>query len=382
MICLDCLPFYTVEKPGFRRFLNTIEPRYTPCSRTYLSETLIPSMYEAVVNGVQQLLEQQPHVSITTDLWSSDNQDGYLSFTAHWIDDNWNYKECCLHAQPFNERHTGENIASTFTSCMEQWHIREKVHLVLRDNGSNFVAGFRDAGILAFGCFAHTLQLVVHDGVLAQRGVQTLLSVSRQVVRHFKHSNVSLQALKSIQQRLDIPQHRPIQDQATRWNSSYYMLEWLMEQRQAILAVTSEVNLPVEITTTQWQLMGKVLRVLKPFEEATKEASYANASIGIVIPLVNALVRQLESNDNDEGIRNMKTQLLTSLNHRFHNIESFKHYTLATLLDPRYKLRCFSCPSKATAAKEMLVDECKSCDITSCELQVNSVNHVSIVESY
>ena len=129
---------------------------------------------------------------------------------------------------------------------MEQWHIREKVHLVLRDNGSNFVAG-----ILAFGCFAHTLQLVVHDAVLAQRGVQTLFSVSRQVVRHFKHSNVSLQALKSIQQRLDIPQHRPIQDQATRWNSLYYMLEWLMEQRHAILAVTSEFNLPVEITTTQ-----------------------------------------------------------------------------------------------------------------------------------
>ena len=62
MICLDCLPFYMVEKTGFNRFLNTIEQRYTPCSRTYLSETLIPSMYEAVVNGVQQLSEQQPHV--------------------------------------------------------------------------------------------------------------------------------------------------------------------------------------------------------------------------------------------------------------------------------------------------------------------------------
>ena len=59
--------------------------------------------------------------------------------------------------------------------------------------------------------------------------------------------------------------------------------------------------------------MGKVLRVLKPFEEATKEASYANASIGIVIPLVNALVHQLESNDNDERIRNMKTQLTTNI---------------------------------------------------------------------
>ena len=50
----------------------------------------------------------------------------------------------------------------------------------------------------------------------------------------------------------------------------------------------------------------KVLRVLKPFEEATKKASFHNASIGIVIPLVNALIRQLEANDKDDGIRNIK----------------------------------------------------------------------------
>ena len=60
------------------------------------------------------------------------------------------------------------------------------------------------------------------------------------MVCHFKHSIVSLQALKSIEQLLDIPQHLPIQDQATRWNSSYYILEWLMEQQQAILAVTNK----------------------------------------------------------------------------------------------------------------------------------------------
>ena len=121
----------------------------------------------------------------------------------------------------------------------------------LRRRTKGFIAGFRDADILSAGCFAHTLQLVVNEGVLAQQGVQDLLSVSRQVVGHFKHSNVSLQTLEAIQKRLKLPQHRPVQDQATQWNSSYYMLEWLMEQRQAILVVSSEVNLPVEITSVQ-----------------------------------------------------------------------------------------------------------------------------------
>jgi len=26
MVCVDCVPMYTVEKPGFRRLLNILEP--------------------------------------------------------------------------------------------------------------------------------------------------------------------------------------------------------------------------------------------------------------------------------------------------------------------------------------------------------------------
>lgn len=40
--------------------------------------------------------------------------------------------------------------------------------------------------------------------------------------------------------------------------------------------------------------MRKVLKVLKPFEEATKEASFKFASLAIVILLANALYRQME----------------------------------------------------------------------------------------
>ena len=182
MVCVDCLPFYTVEKPGFLRLMHTIEPRYTPCSRTYLSQNLIPSMFDHVKHRVAELIDLELYISITIDIWSSDSLDSYLSFTAHWIDKDWEYKEGRLHAQPFNERHSGENIASVFMSCLDAWKINEKLHLVLRDSGSNFVAGFREAEILSSSCFAHTLQLVVKDGVLAQRGVETLLSVCRKIV--------------------------------------------------------------------------------------------------------------------------------------------------------------------------------------------------------
>ena len=89
MICVDCVPIYTVEKPGFRRLLNILEPRYTPCSRTYLSQTLIPEMYSKVMSCVSKLVDVVPYVSITTDLWSSQALNSYISLTGHWTDGNW-----------------------------------------------------------------------------------------------------------------------------------------------------------------------------------------------------------------------------------------------------------------------------------------------------
>ena len=94
---------YTVEKPGFGPLLYILEPRYTPCSRTYLSQTLIPEMYSKVMSCVTKLVDAVPYVSITTDLWSSQAQDSYISLTGHWINGNWERKEGCFHAQLFNE---------------------------------------------------------------------------------------------------------------------------------------------------------------------------------------------------------------------------------------------------------------------------------------
>jgi len=304
---------YTVEKPGFCHLLNILEPQYTPCSRTYLSQTLIPETYSKVISCVSKLVDVVPYVSITTDLWSSQALDSYISLTSHWINGNWECKEGCFHAQQFNERQAGEHIKSIVTQCVEKWQLAEKLHLVLRDNGRNFVAGLRDANIPNVGCLAHTLTLIVNEGVMAQRQVQDVLGCCPRIVRYFKHSNVSWHALSSVQEKLDVPMHRPVQDEPTHWNSSYFMLSWISEQKHALLAVSTDVSLPCESMSCQWQLTEKVLCVLQPFEEATREAQYLTASISIVIPIVNALIRQLEKECEDEGIRAMKRKLFASL---------------------------------------------------------------------
>lgn len=128
-----------------------------------------------------------------------------------------------------------------------EWQLAGKLHLVLRDNGRNFIAGLRCRD-WNLGCLAHTLQLIVKEGILAQREVEDLLACCRRIVGHFKHSNVAWHAL--IQSRRSLVLHRPVQDELTSWNSSHYMLSWIDEQKQGLLAVSADISLHLELTTS------------------------------------------------------------------------------------------------------------------------------------
>ena len=63
-----------------------------------------------------------------------------------------------------------------------------------------------------------------------------MTAIARKIVGHFKHSVVAMSGLREKQVQLEVPQHHLIQDVSTRWNSTYFMLDRLAEQRVAIYA--------------------------------------------------------------------------------------------------------------------------------------------------
>jgi len=102
-------------------------------------------MYQKVCLEVQDALTSVSHLSLTTDIWSSVAQNSCISLTYHYITPDFDQQQVCLHAAPFNSHHTGEHIGSTVIKCLDSWSLTDKLHVVVRDNGSNFVAGLRDA---------------------------------------------------------------------------------------------------------------------------------------------------------------------------------------------------------------------------------------------
>ena len=88
-----------------------------------------------------------------------------------------------LNAQPFEGSYSGDNIHLKFDAMWSITH--DQVHVVVSDNASNMAKAVRDADLPHLGCLAHTLQLVMKDGVLAQRAVIDLLAVASETFPTF-----------------------------------------------------------------------------------------------------------------------------------------------------------------------------------------------------
>ena len=268
-----------------------------------------------------------------------------------------------MNAQCLTEAHTGEYIAAQVLSMLEKWEIAlQRVHLVITDNASNMAKAMRDASLPHFGCFAHSLQLAINDGLLSQKIVKDIIAICKSIVGHFHRSSVASHNLKRIQESLNIPQHKLKQNVQTRWNSTFYMLTSVQEQKMALAAYAAENSGVQQLSSHQLDVMKRVIEILSPVEEITRSISADLAAISIVIPYIRILTRALEKNTDDSGIRTMKRELLHSLKLRFNRIEENKQLSLATFLDPRFKDKFFSSNIVKATIKEILLEEMSKLD--------------------
>lgn len=103
-------------------------------------------------------------------------------------------------------------------------------------------------------CFIHSLQRVIHASMKVQAEVLDMISTGRRIVTHFNHSGVAQEKMLAIQKELNLPQHQLVQDITTRWNSTFYMTERLLEQKRAISLYVAEHDTLANLTIQQWGL--------------------------------------------------------------------------------------------------------------------------------
>ena len=251
MIATDFYPFFIVEDEGFRHLLRVLDRWYELPSRKYFSERVIPpQMYSELREKVSIILKPAVFLALTTDSWTSWAGDCYLSITAHFIDDHYMRQLVVLDTFPLCERHTAQNLLNNILTILESWEIEKKrITCFVRDNAANITATVREGGFAHIGCVDHLLQLAINDG-LKQETVTGLLKIALCVVGHFHRSPAARQLLKIIQAQLQLPEHQLSQEVCTRWNSTFCMLERLLEQHRAVTTVLPDTTCSAELTIT------------------------------------------------------------------------------------------------------------------------------------
>ncbi|XP_003242294.2 zinc finger BED domain-containing protein 4-like, partial [Acyrthosiphon pisum] len=303
MIAKDQLPFHHVEKQGFKNLVKFLEHRYTIPDRTTFSRNIIPKLYLKVSQKICEIIKNMEFASFTTDLWSSNNNTDYLSLTCHFIDNsdnNFIRENILLEVIPFKPMyHLGEDIYTFTIETLEKWGIKEKqIHVFLRDNAPNMVKAFSNRDFFSFGCFSHSLQLVITDVLWKQKNHEELLKKVRQIVGHFKHSISANKLLNNYQKQEKLPERKFIQDVTTRWNSTYLMITRFLEQKKSVIGLAPYIHLKVSLTSEEWVLLDEISKVLEIFYLVTLTLSKETSSLSEVIPVLRSVSTYLEKEVN------------------------------------------------------------------------------------
>ncbi|XP_065665607.1 zinc finger BED domain-containing protein 4-like [Hydra vulgaris] len=237
---------------------------------------------------------------------------------------------------------------------LERFGLLEKLNVVVRNNARYIVSAMEVGKFSNTPCLAHTFQLVVKGGCLDNKRISLLTATCIRIVGHFKHSFKLFKLLRQFQEILELPKHSINQDEPTKWNSTFNMLNRLIEQKDAILLVKPHFPKAArqnkELSTEEWDSLVSLVAALKVFEDVMLTANYMKITTSEVIPILNAVNMSLDS-------------IKDYLHRRYGDCEKGSIYAFVTILDPRFKNKIFRSRMMAEKAFTLLIGKLNALEI-------------------
>lgn len=117
----------------------------------------------------------------------------------------------------------------------------------MTDNAEVMKATARLLNVHWFGCYPHTLNLVVKDGLYKVFECQEILRVLRELANHFRLSAKATLQLKTVQTNLKMKIPKLKRDCETRWSSTYERIKRYLAIAPAVQAVCSMPGIVVRL---------------------------------------------------------------------------------------------------------------------------------------
>ena len=315
-------------------------------------------------------LSESDEISLNVDIWSNRQMRSYIGITAHFLI-NWKLHDAMLACKRFKGRHTADSILSQYEEVLHNFGIAGKLNFIITDNASNMIKAFKlpgynykhrqnidgepgssdssssdsedeascydsEDGLFNFlpthqGCFAHTLQLVVKDGMKEAGSLNKVIAKVAGIISYVRKSAIATESLSDFK-KLQPPN-------TTRWNSELTAI-------RSILAIPpsklDELNCPQKLSIHERNLLQGLCEVLGPFKSAV-DYTQGNQIVtsSFVLPCIRGLMLQLDemkaAHSGNGTLSKMLNTFVQSATKRFATYENSETFKLAAALDPRFK---------------------------------------------
>ncbi|CAM9620525.1 unnamed protein product, partial [Hapterophycus canaliculatus] len=284
--------------------LHSLRPRIQVPYRRKVIEQL-REMKRTVDNDIQRRLVDQ-HVSITTDGWTSSNNDTYMSFTCSFITSDFKLEALTLECRKHEGNTAGEDLAAAVRAMIERHGLKGRVLALTTDCEPSMVKTGRilaeGDGPTHIGCACHRLESVTSKAFNGP-GVSKALALARGLVARYTMSSQACDRLKQMCEICEITSLKPIQDVVTKFWSTHAFVVRLLYLRRPIAEHERIDRIPPMLEEKDWEVLVLVEPLLKPFMEAQK---HLEASKTVTGSLVIGYIADLRD-DLDAAVINLKS---------------------------------------------------------------------------
>ena len=136
-LIMDEMPFRTVQRLGFRKLVERLEPHFKMPTRFTIMKDCMELYMEEMTKLKEAIAIEIPRVCFTTDTWTSIQNVNYMCVIAHFIDRRWCLQKMILYFRHVTD-HKGATISKELETCMNNWRIG-KILTITVDNATSTI---------------------------------------------------------------------------------------------------------------------------------------------------------------------------------------------------------------------------------------------------
>ncbi|KAJ4951059.1 hypothetical protein NE237_027891 [Protea cynaroides] len=353
MIIMHEYPLHMVEHPAFVAFVQNLQPRFNMVSFSTVQGDCV-AIYIREKQSLQNVLEGMPgRISLALDVWTSNQNLGYVLVRGQYIDADWKLYRMILNVVMVPNPDSGNALNQAVVSFLSDWGLESKLftitvdHRFSNDEATGDLKGFFSIknplmlnGQLLIGqCYAHVLSSLAQDALTA---VREIVNKVRTSVKFVKTSETHEEKFTELKEQLQVPSRKTLfLDDETKWNTTYLMLVVALELKEVFSCLdTSDPEYKEAPSMDDWKQVETLCTYLKLLYDAASiltATTYPTSNMffhevwKIYLELSHAVVIQ------DPFISNLARPMQEKFDKYWKDCNLV--LAVAVVMDPRFKMK-------------------------------------------